>query len=635
MDKNTITGILLIVLVLIGFSWWSQPSQEEINAYQRQQDSIASAVEMQKALEIQARAQAEKDLRTLAADSAGVFFEARSAEPQIFTLENQYVAIDISTRGGLPQKAVMKKYDSWNNDSSKVVLFDGKDVGFNFTFDGKQENIATKDLTFRLIGKTDTTAVLRLDAAGYGHIDLNYSLCHDAYMLNLSVSSQEMQNFFSSSLKTMGIEWVMHARQQEKGYDFENRYSSITYKKAGRGTDYLSETSEEEETLEDPLDWVAFKNQFFSCVMIAAQDFKSATLKSVPEQDKKSGYIKHYEASMQTSFDTTGATPTQLQFYFGPNDFHLLQTHNTLSIGKKELDLEELVYLGWPLFRWINRWIILNLFDLLRGWGLHMGLVLLLITLIMKVLVYPATRKSFLSSARMRVLKPKVDEINARYPNQADALKKQQEVMALYSQYGVSPMGGCLPMLIQTPIWIALFNFVPNAIQLRGESFLWADDLSAYDELINWGTDLWLIGDHLSIFCLLFCATNIINTIISMRQQQNSVMSAEQEQSMKMMRWMMYLMPVMFFFMFNNYSSGLNYYYFLSGLTSILMMWYLRKTTDDTKLLAQLEERFRERKAKGQGQGGGAFNSMTNMANRLQELQRLQEEQRRQRQSGK
>ncbi len=302
---------------------------------------------------------------------------------------------------------------------------------------------------------------------------------------------------------------------------------------------------------------------------------------------------------------------------FAPNNYHLLQHTNKLSASDKDLELEDLVYLGWPLFKWINRFFIIYIFDWLSSLGLSMGIVLLLLTILVKVLVYPTTRKSYLSSAKMRVLKPKVDELNAKYPKPEDAMKKQQETMQLYSQYGVSPMGGCLPMLLQMPIWIALFNFVPNAIELRGESFLWASDLSAYDDVIRWDKPIWLIGDHLSIFCLLFCLTNIVNTWISMRQQQNS-MTGEQAQQMKFMQYMMYIMPVAFFFMFNNYSSGLNYYYFLSGLTSILIMWFLRKTTDDKKLLAKLEANYQANKA-------NPNKKMSGMAARLEALQKQQQ----------
>ena len=387
--------------------------------------------------------------------------------------------------------------------------------------------------------------------------------------------------------------------------------------------DNLSETSEELLQSEKPLDWVAFKNQFFSCVLIGHQDLAQASLSSkpAPTPDVPVRYespLKEYSATMQTAFYGNGSQPTLLQLYVGPNDFHLLKETNRQGLLKTDLRLEEMIYFGWPIVRWINRFFILYLFDWLNGLGLSMGLVLLLLTIIVKILVYPTTKKSYLSSAKMRVLKPQVDEIGRKYPKQEDAMKKQQEMMQLYSQYGVSPMGGCLPMLIQTPIWIALFNFVPNAIELRGEPFLWADDLSAYDDVISWGTHIWLIGDHLSIFCLLFCLTNIINTWISMRQQQNQ-MSSEQAQQMKMMQYMMYAMPVMFFFMFNNYSSGLCYYYFLSGLTSILIMWVLRKRTDDAKLLAKLEAYRQQHKNDPR--------KTTGLAARLEALQKMQEQQ--------
>ena len=294
-------------------------------------------------------------------------------------------------------------------------------------------------------------------------------------------------------------------------------------------------------------------------------------------------------------------------------------------LGQQEMRLEKLVYLGWPIVRWINRFFTIYVFDFLTGFGMNMGIVLLIITLLLRVIVYPTTRKSFLSSAKMRVLKPKVDALNEKYPNKEDALKKQQEMMQLYQQYGVSPMGGCLPMLIQMPIWIAMFNFVPNAFELRQQSFLWADDLSTYDTLVQFSTDIWGIGDHLSLFCLLFCGTNILYSWMTMRQQRES-MSGEQAQQMKMMQWMMYLMPVFFFFMFNKYSSGLNYYYFISLLASALTMWYLRKTTDDKKLLEKLEANYRVNKADPKRKPSG-------LAARLQALQQQQEELKRRQQN--
>lgn len=339
-----------------------------------------------------------------------------------------------------------------------------------------------------------------------------------------------------------------------------------------------------------------------------------------------SGYLKKFEMQAQTLFDPSGKQPTQMQMYLGPNDFHVLQSVNEESLSKEDLDVHTLVYFGWPLVRLINRFFIVYLFDWLRTLGLPMGIVLLLLTLIIKAIVYPATRKSYLSSARMRVLKPEIDKLSAKYPKPEDAMKKQQEMMQLYSQYGASPMGGCLPMLIQFPVWIALFNFVPNAIELRGQSFLWAEDLSAYDSLIHWYTTLPLIGNHISIFCLLFSLTNVVNTVISMRQQQQSaMMSPEQEVQMKMMKWMMYIMPIAFFFMFNDYSSGLCYYYFLSGLTSILITWFLRQTTDDEKLLAKMRA-YKEKNANNPKKQGALAQRLEAMQQMVEKQQRLQQQ---------
>ena len=618
MDKNTVTGFLLIILVIIGFSWYSRPSQEELQQMAKQ-DSIA-AIEKRKAeLENQEKErQIEAEKIEQASDSSSLFFAQRNGTGQDVVLQNDKVKVTLSTQGGTIQSAQIKGYKSRQIDGD-VMILNPDDAHMTFMLEGKQDNIIFDDFTFTPENQTDSTVTMTLSQEGK-KLEIEYTLRPESYMIDISVKAEGLSGFFSPNMKRLGIAWTDHILQQEKGYDFENRYSSLTYKKTDKGTDNLKETTNDTEELDQPLDWIAFKNQFFSAVLIAPQNFTNCHLASTQESEKKTGYLKTYEAQMETPFDPTGSQATALQFYIGPNHYHTLQAHDNLSITDKNLDLEELVFLGWPLFRWINRWFIMPLFDWLKGFGLTMGVVLLLLTLIVKILVYHPTKKSFLSSAKMRVLKPQIDALSIKYPNQEDAMKKQQETMQIYSQYGVSPMGGCLPMLIQTPIWIALFNFVPNAIELRGQSFLWADDLSAYDDVINWGKDLWLIGDHLSIFCLLFCITNIINTWISMRQQQNQ-MTGEQAQQMKMMQYMMYIMPVVFFFMFNNYSSGLCYYYFLSGLTSILIMWYLRKTTDDNKLLNRLEAYRQQHKNDPKKTSG--------MAARLEALQKMQEEQRR------
>ena len=316
-----------------------------------------------------------------------------------------------------------------------------------------------------------------------------------------------------------------------------------------------------------------------------------------------------------TSFDPSGKVATGIQFYFGPNKYETLKECSEQAIATgRDLELEELIYFGWPIVRWINRFFIMYLFDFLSGTGLNMGVVLILLTLIVKLCVYPFTKKSFVSSAKMRALKPHINALNEKYPKKEDQLKKQQETMALYQKYGASPMGGCLPMLIQMPIFIALFNFVPNAIELRQESFLWVKDLSAFDSIISWEADIWPIGNHISLFCLLFSVTQIINTYYTSKMQPS--MSPEMEQQQKVMRWMMYLMPVIFFFIFNEYSAGLNFYYFLSTLLSIITSIYLRKTINEDELLKKMEIFAEQNKEK--------FAKRSSMMARLEALQEQQ-----------
>ena len=612
MDKNTITGFILIALVLIGFSWYSRPSEEQI-AEMARQDSIAAAVAARQEKEA-ATKNAEQATENTAVDSTALFFEQRGTKGDEITLGNGLVDVVINTHGGMISSAGLTKYKNQEGNPVKVLRDGLSDL--TFMLSGKQENISTQDYIFRPVNQSSTATTMRLGDEGR-HLDINYELLPESYMLNITVSSKGLSSLLQPTADKLFVRWHSMAAQQEKGFDFEQRYASLTYRDTDGDTDYLSETKEKTESPEEPLEWIAFKNQFFSCVMLTPDAFSDVKLHSAP-QEKGTGNLKEYDATFTAPFDPSGVMPTRMQMYVGPNDFHLLKAHNDKALSSSNPELEDLVYLGWPLFRWVNRWIIMPLFYWLTSWGLSMGVVLLLLTIIVKILVYPTTKKSYMSSAKMRVLKPEIDKLAEKYPKQEDAMKKQQETMQLYSQYGVSPMGGCLPMLIQMPIWIALFNFVPNCIQLRGESFLWADDLSSYDELLRWNTDLWLIGDHLSIFCLLFCVTNIINTWITMRQQQNQ-MTGEQAQQMKMMQYMMYIMPLMFFFMFNNYSSGLCYYYFLSGLTSILIMWYLRRTTDDEKLYAKLKA-YRE-------QHKNDPKKMSGMAARLEALQKMAEEQ--------
>ena len=623
MNRETIIGFVLIALVLIGFSWWNQPSQEEIEAYQRQQDSIAAVKRdketKQKMEEAERQAVADSIAQN---DTTALFYSALNGTAEDIVLKNQKLELTLSTKGGTLTKAVVKGFEDKDNNKD-VTLFDGETQQMNFMLTGKQDNIITQDLYFTPSDVSDSTVTMTAATGNGGLLILNYWLGQD-YMLHFSLRAEGMKGLFAPTYKEMDIVWSDKARQQEKGFTFENRYSTLTYKEKDGGTDYLSETSEKvDEKIDEQLDWVAFKNQFFSATLIARDDFSGGSLMTSIPQEKGTGFLKQFEAKMKTHFDPTGQHASEFEMYIGPNDFRLIKDVEEQSEFGKDLDLEQLVYLGWPLFRIINRWFTIYVFDWLTQWGFSMGIVLILITLLLKAITFPMVKKSYMSSAKMRVLKPKLDEATKQYDKPEDQMKKQQAMMQMYSQYGVSPLSGCLPMLIQMPIWIAMFNFVPNAIQLRRESFLWIDDLSTYDPIIEWNTNIWAIGDHLSLTCILFCVSNVLYSYMTMRQQKDQMVGQQAEQ-MKYMQWMMYLMPVMFFFMFNDYSSGLNFYYFISLFFSAAIMWTLRKTTNDQKLLAILEARYRENKNNPKKQSG--------LAARLEAMQKQAEELQRQRQ---
>ena len=613
MDKNTIIGLVLMLCVAIAFPFLStigsEPVPQNVETVETKTEQVDATVD-----------ESKTDVTPIVADSSALFFASKQPNYQeAVILDNGKVELIIDPKGGMIARANLPEYRSYEHykaeEDAPLYLFDETNSEMNFSFETKEDILSLKDYYFVAENQTDTCVTMALSHPSGEKIMLDYALLPDNYLVNFTIRTENMQKHFTRN-SDIQIDWKDCVKQQEKGYYFENMYSTLTYKLTNDDTDNLAEMEDEQEKLEQPVDWIAFKNQYFSAVMIAKESFTNVDVKSQQMADY-SGYLKGYTAKMNLPFDASAEEVANLQFYFGPNHYRTLQKMDDFRLSERENDLQELVDLGWPLFRWINRFFTIYVFDYLTAMNLPMWVVLLLITLLMRVIVYPTTKKSYLSGARMRVLRPKLDVINAKYPNKEDAMKRQTETMQLYSQYGVSPMGGCLPMLIQMPLWIAMFNFIPNAIELRQQSFLWADDLSAYDDVINWGTEIWGLGNHLSLFCLLFCGAQILYTWMTMRQQRDT-MTPEQAEQMKIMNWMMYLMPLMFFFMFNKYSSGLNYYYFISLFISALTMWWLRKTTDDKKLLEQLEKRYEENKKNPKKKSG--------LAARLEAMQKQQEE---------
>lgn len=626
MDKNNIIGFLLIAAVLIGFSWYNQPSAEEQRAaFVKDSIEQANKSQSEKAAQMEKNKRQQAEKQKVLSDTTSLFHKALTGNVERIVLKNKKVELTFSSKGAYVEQAIIKGYVGHNikvkngsADKKNLTLFSGADQSISYLLNAKETNINTAELYFVPSEVSDSTVTFIADAGEGKSLTLKYELGQD-YMLHMQMSVQGMAGLFAPSTQTMDVNWKDKARQQERGFSFENRYATLTYHKKDGGTDYLNETKEEiDKSIEEQIDWVAFKNQFFSAVMIAKNNFQSNALMTSIPQEKGSGYLKQYEAKMKTFFDPTGKKASEFEFYYGPNDFRLLQKMEKESQFHKDLQMQRLVYLGWPLFRIINRWFTLYVFDFLTSMNINMGIVLILITLLLKLLTYPMVKKSYMSSAKMRVLKPKLDEATKQFDKPEDQMQKQQAMMAEYAKYGVSPLSGCLPMLIQAPIWIAMFNFVPNAIQLRGESFLWIKDLSTYDPIWEWNHNLWLIGDHLSLTCILFCVANVLYTMMTMRQQKDQMVGQQADQ-MKMMQWMMFLMPIMFFFMFNDYSAGLNFYYFVSLFFSAAIMWALRKTTNDEKLLAILEKRYQENKANPKKQSG--------LAARLQAIQEMQQKQ--------
>ena len=626
MNRDTIIGFVLIAVVLIGFSWWNQPSAEQIEAA-RLQDSLQAVAQEQaakaqkEAAALASKPQGTVDGDSVASDTTALFHAALKGTSEKIVLKNGKLELTLDTKGGVIRKAVIKDFKSIE-DQPDVTLFDEKDQNMTFMLAGKQENIVTSEMYFTPSEQSDSTVTMTAKAQNGGEIALKYRLGKD-YLLSLSFETRGLANIFAPSYKEMEIEWTDHCRQQEKGFSFENRYTSIYYKESKSGsTDKLSESSDKQEETEEQTDWVAFRNQFFSVALISKDNFAAGAQLTSTMEEKGSGYLKQFDAKMKTAFDPTGQKSSEFEMYIGPNDFRLIKDVEQQSAFGKDLDLEQLVDLGWWLLRWINRWFTLYVFDWLTGFGFNMGIVLILITILLKVITFPMVKKSYMSSAKMRVLKPKFEEATKQYDKPEDQMKKQQEMMSLYSKYGVSPLSGCLPMLIQMPIWLAMFFFVPNAIQLRGQSFLWMSDLSTYDPIVEWGQNIWGIGDHLSLTCILFCGAQLIYTWFSMQQQKDQMVGQQAEQ-MKVMQWMMYLMPLMFFFIFNDYSSGLNFYYFVSLFMSAAIMYTLRKTTDDAKLLAILEANYQANKNNPKKQSG--------LAARLEAMQKQAEEMKKQR----
>ncbi len=501
-------------------------------------------------------------------------------------LENELLSIDLSSKGGFISRAELKKYLSY--DSTNVVLFENETNDFNLTLTTINQRLETRNFYFTPVQESDTTILMSLDLGKGAKFGIRYTLLPDSYIVKMDVVQENMQSIIPMSTSSMDLHWYQKMIRHEKGRTFEERNSAVCYKYAGDEVDELSAQGEDSEEINDRIKWIGFKNQFFSSVIIAKDNFTGAKLQSKDlKESTQKAYLKDMTADASMEYSSTAPVVASFDLFLGPNLYPLLSDYEEQLSSGEDLELTKLIPLGWSLFRWINTLIIIPVFTFLGGFIENYGIIILLLTLFIKIILFPFTYKSYMSQAKMRVLAPEIKEINDKYPGKENAMVRQQKTMELYSKAGASPFSGCLPMLLQMPILIAMFTFFPSCIELRGESFLWAKDLSAPDAIFSWDVQIPFIsstfGNHVSLFCLLMTVTNIIYTRINMQNQA-------QTSSMPGMKMMMYLMPVMFLFFFNDYASGLSYYYFLSLLITIIQTYSFRFIVDEEKVRAQMKE---------------------------------------------
>ncbi len=528
----------------------------------------------------------------------GKFAQFLSGTPQTVKLDNDVLSLELNTKSGSITRAELKKYDTeYSADETKktkrkVVMFEGDKNTFNFQLPLPQP-IETADLYFTPTMVNDSTVRMALQLADDAYWGIEYTLPRgESYVVRMKVVQKNMAALVQSNNRNLGFSWTQDLHRQEQGRMFEERNSGLFYKFAGGSVENLNENKDDSEERKAKIKWIAFKNQFFSTVMIADRPFNTADFKSTVLQG--SDYLKSFEAqAVSNDYDWNSENPVNFSLFIGPNLYPLLSSLDDSIQTDEDLKMTRLVPLGWTLFRWINTGIVIPVFTFLGKFISNYGIIILLLTLFIKLILFPLTYKSYRSQAVMRVLAPDIKAINDKYPGTENAMIRQQKTMALYSQAGANPMSGCLPMLLQMPVLIAMFAFFPSCIELRGQSFLWAHDLSAPDAIISWSGNIPIItkyfGNHISLFCLLMTATNIIYTYLNTQNQANT---------MPGMKWMMYLMPVFFMVFFNNYAAGLSYYYFLSLLITIVQTYAFRFVIKDETVRARMKENAKKPKKK-------------------------------------
>ena len=625
MDRNTILGLLLIFLLFIGYSWWSAPSKEELIAKKKTQDSLILVQQKVDTTlqvnQVQSMAQdstkkVEDSLKSTPAKlqgELGSFANAAKGQDKDYIIENDLIKLTVSAKGGRIAQVQLKKFQTF--DTLPLILFTKDSSEFNLSFksvdNSKDKYINTGQLFFqafdgkgnpidkshlRVTGNDSLCIAMRLFAGDSGkvtskYIEFVYTLYGNNYMMGFKINTVGMQDIIASNADFIDLNWNAELRSQEKSYKNEHAVTSVYYKPLKDNVDYLSETKDDQAVLKFPVKWVSFKQQFFSATLIAQDQFTNAEIKSFtnltkkpPTDSPKSGsYLKSIHSLIGIPYQSNTNNSIAMQFYFGPNKYNILK--------KYHLDLDRQIPLGWykyfPLLQWINCYAVIPVFDFLSKFNWNYGIIILILTLLLKIVLFPIAYKSYMSSAKMKVLKPEIDEIGLKFPKKDQAMDKQKATMSLYKKAGVNPMAGCIPMLLQFPILIAMFRFFPASIELRQQAFLWATDLSSYDSIYSWTTQIPLLssfyGNHISLFALLMAISNLLYT----KMNQDMMGSTN---AMPGMKTMMYIMPIMFLGFLNSYSSALNYYYFLSTMITFGQMYVIKMFVNEDKIHARIQE---------------------------------------------
>lgn len=594
MDKKSLIGLGLIAAILITWLALTGPSKEQIARNKQIKDSVELAT---KAAQVAEEAKlAAKKLAIINDTTAKVvvsdsilqaqkssfykdFAVSANGKAEVVTIENENIKVFISTKGGDVEKVILKNYKRYGS-SDALILFDKDSTIQSIQFEAYANNMSfntdsfyfkPSSLTEIVNGNNSKSIILKLETSKpETYIEYIYTLKGNDYMLDYDVNFVGMQNIISPRSNKLTLHWAQGLPSQEKHITKEREAATVYYNQTKEGVDYINARKMEEKILnEDNVKWVSFKQHFFNSTLIADSEFlKDGSLVKTFENPNSKQFVKTITAQLSMPYKHSSSEKFGMAFYFGPTQYNTLKAY--------DLDLEEIIPLGWSVFSYINKWMIIPLFSLLSG--LNSGIIILILTLILKTLLFPIAYKTYMSSAKMRVLKPEIDELNAKFEKVDDPMKKQQETMALYRRAGANPLSGCLPMLLQFPILIALFGFFPAAIELRQKGFLWTDDLSTYDSVYNFGFEVWGFGDHVSLFAILMFVSTIIYTWM------NQALLQPQQTQMPGMKYMMYLMPVIFLAVMNSYAAGLSWYYFLANIITFLQTWLMKKVIDDGKI---------------------------------------------------